>query len=50
MREELALFGGPKTTADPFPQWPQFAERTLADIIEPLRTGQGGLLGRAEGA
>ena len=40
MREELALHGGQKTTAEPFPPWPQFSERTLADALEPLRTGR----------
>jgi dTDP-4-amino-4,6-dideoxygalactose transaminase len=40
MREELALHGGEKTARDPFPPWPQFAERTLADVLEPLRTGR----------
>jgi dTDP-4-amino-4,6-dideoxygalactose transaminase len=42
MREELALFGGPKTTGEPFPPWPQYTERTLADVAEPLRTGRVG--------
>lgn len=42
MREELALFGGPKTASEPFPQWPQFAERSLTDVAEPLRTGRVG--------
>ena len=42
MREELALFGGQKTAGDPFPRWPQFSERSLTDIVEPLRTGRVG--------
>jgi dTDP-4-amino-4,6-dideoxygalactose transaminase len=42
VREELALFGGPKTTAEPFPQWPRFTEKALADVAEPLRTGRVG--------
>jgi dTDP-4-amino-4,6-dideoxygalactose transaminase len=49
MREELALFGGPKTAGDPFPHWPQFAERTLAEVVEPLRTGRVGYWDGAKG-
>jgi dTDP-4-amino-4,6-dideoxygalactose transaminase len=40
MREELALHGGEKTAKEPFPPWPLFAERTLTDVLEPLRTGR----------
>jgi dTDP-4-amino-4,6-dideoxygalactose transaminase len=40
VREELALHGGEKTAKEPFPPWPLFAERTLSDILEPLRTGK----------
>jgi dTDP-4-amino-4,6-dideoxygalactose transaminase len=40
MREELALRGGEKTAKEPFPPWPLFAERTLSDVLEPLRTGK----------
>jgi dTDP-4-amino-4,6-dideoxygalactose transaminase len=40
MREELALHGGQKTASEPFPPWPQFSERTLAEALEPLRTGR----------
>ena len=40
MREELALHGGQKTVTVPFPPWPQFSERTLAEALEPLRTGR----------
>jgi dTDP-4-amino-4,6-dideoxygalactose transaminase len=29
-----------KTAKQPFPPWPQFAERTLSDVLEPLRTGK----------
>ncbi|HVO39527.1 MAG TPA: DegT/DnrJ/EryC1/StrS family aminotransferase [Spirochaetia bacterium] len=42
MREELALFGGPKTARDPFPPWPLFSQKTIADAVEPLRTGRVG--------
>jgi len=42
VREELALFGGPKTAGEPFPPWPQFADRTLTDVLEPLRSGRVG--------
>ncbi|MGA2481125.1 MAG: DegT/DnrJ/EryC1/StrS family aminotransferase [Spirochaetia bacterium] len=40
MRDELALYGGPKTAREQFPPWPQFAERTLADILGPLKSGR----------
>ncbi len=40
MQEELALHGGEKTAKEPFPPWPLFAERTLSDVLEPLRTGR----------
>ena len=40
VRGELALFGGEPTAREPFPPWPQFAERTFRDVLEPLRTGR----------
>ena len=40
MRSELALHGGEKTAREPFPPWPLFSERTLTDILEPLKTGR----------
>ncbi|HET6450388.1 MAG TPA: DegT/DnrJ/EryC1/StrS family aminotransferase [Spirochaetia bacterium] len=40
MREELALHGGPRTAVEPFPPWPQFSERSLAEALEPLRSGR----------
>jgi dTDP-4-amino-4,6-dideoxygalactose transaminase len=40
MREELALHGGERTAKEPFPPWPLFAERTLSDVLEPLRSGK----------
>jgi dTDP-4-amino-4,6-dideoxygalactose transaminase len=42
MREELALFGGNKTAQDSFPSWPQFAQRTFTEALEPLRSGRMG--------
>ena len=40
MREELALYGGEKTTHDPFPPWPQFAEKVFTEVLDPLRSGR----------
>jgi dTDP-4-amino-4,6-dideoxygalactose transaminase len=40
VRDTLALYGGEKTTHQQFPAWPQFAERTFTDILEPLRSGR----------
>ena len=40
VRGELALYGGEKTAHEPFPPWPQFAERTLTSVLEPLRSGR----------
>jgi dTDP-4-amino-4,6-dideoxygalactose transaminase len=40
VRDDLALFGGPKTARDPFPSWPQFSEKTLTDVLAPLKTGR----------
>lgn len=40
MNMKPALFGGPKTATVEFPPWPQFAEKTLTDILEPLKTGR----------
>ena len=40
MKEELALFGGEKTAHEPFPPWPQFSEKTLSEVLEPLRSGR----------
>jgi dTDP-4-amino-4,6-dideoxygalactose transaminase len=40
MRSELALHGGAKTAREPFPPWPLFSERTLTDILEPLKPGR----------
>ncbi|TFG62952.1 MAG: DegT/DnrJ/EryC1/StrS family aminotransferase [Spirochaetales bacterium] len=40
VKQKPALFGGPKTADAVFPPWPQFAEKTLTDILEPLKTGK----------
>jgi dTDP-4-amino-4,6-dideoxygalactose transaminase len=40
MRDSLALYGGEKTAHEPFPAWPQFAERSFSDILEPLKSGR----------
>ena len=40
MRDDLALHGGEPTAREPFPPWPQFAERTLHDVLEPLKSGR----------
>lgn len=39
MAEKLALFGGRRTAEGPFPAWPQFSAKSLAEAQEPLRTG-----------
>lgn len=49
MRGELALYGGKKTAHEPFPPWPQFAERTLSSVLEPLRSGRVSYLSGARG-
>lgn len=40
MSSELAINGGEKTAYNPFPLWPQFAEKTITDIIGPLKNGK----------
>lgn len=40
MKEQPAILGGPKTADEPFPQWPQFAEKTLERVLEPLKNGR----------
>ncbi len=49
VRGELALYGGEKTAHEPFPPWPQFAERTLTSVLEPLRSGRVSYLSGARG-
>jgi len=36
----LALFGGPKTAADPFPAWPQLSEKAQAEAAAVLASGR----------
>jgi len=43
------LYGGKKTAHEPFPPWPQFAERTLSSVLEPLRSGRVSYLSGARG-
>jgi dTDP-4-amino-4,6-dideoxygalactose transaminase len=40
MRETLALHGGEKSALHPFPPWPQFSDRSLVEVLEPLREGR----------
>jgi dTDP-4-amino-4,6-dideoxygalactose transaminase len=40
MSKQLAINGGPKVTEKLFPSWPQFAEKTLQDILEPIKNGK----------
>ena len=40
MKKELAINGGNKVVENAFPPWPQFAEQSFQDILEPLRTGK----------
>lgn len=43
------MYGGKKTAHEPFPPWPQFAERTLSSVLEPLRSGRVSYLSGARG-
>jgi dTDP-4-amino-4,6-dideoxygalactose transaminase len=36
----LALFGGPKTAADPFPAWPRLSEKAQAEVAATLASGR----------
>jgi len=36
----LALFGGPKTAAEPFPAWPRLSDRALAEAAATLASGR----------
>ncbi|MCP4643016.1 MAG: DegT/DnrJ/EryC1/StrS family aminotransferase [bacterium] len=40
MSDELAINGGPKSVEGPLPGWPEFDEKTIAAIQEPLKTGK----------
>jgi len=37
---ELVLNGGQPITSEVFPPWPQFAEKTLQDVLVPLQNGK----------
>lgn len=40
MTDGLALFGGPKTAADPFPSWPKLSEKARAEAAAVLASGR----------
>ncbi|MBN2308214.1 MAG: DegT/DnrJ/EryC1/StrS family aminotransferase [Candidatus Hydrogenedentes bacterium] len=40
MSEELAINGGAKSVEGPLPGWPQFDERTIQAVVEPLKAGK----------
>lgn len=40
MTDGLALFGGPKTAADPFPPWPKLSEKAQAEAAAALASGR----------
>ena len=37
---KLAIDGGPKTVAEPFPAWPQFDRKTDKKILDILHSGK----------
>jgi dTDP-4-amino-4,6-dideoxygalactose transaminase len=39
---ELAIFGGPKTRAEPYPHWPVWDERDLQAVTDVVRSGRWG--------
>ncbi len=39
---ELAIFGGPKTRTEPYPQWPVWDERDLQAVTDVVRSGRWG--------
>lgn len=39
---ELAILGGPKTRAEPYPDWPVWDERDLQAVAEVIRSGRWG--------
>ena len=38
--EKLAIHGGPKTIAKPFPAWPQFDKKTDKKVLDILHSGK----------
>lgn len=40
MTDGLALFGGPKTAADPFPAWPRLSDKAQAEAAATLASGR----------
>jgi dTDP-4-amino-4,6-dideoxygalactose transaminase len=38
--DTLALFGGPKTAAEPFPAWPRLSDKALAEAAAALASGR----------
>ncbi len=39
---ELAIFGGPKTRTEPYPQWPVWDQRDIDAVTEVIKSGQWG--------
>lgn len=39
---ELAIFGGPKTRTEPYPEWPIWDQRDLDAVAQVIRSGQWG--------
>ena len=39
---ELAIFGGPKTRSEPYPQWPVWDQRDIDAVTEVVKSGQWG--------
>ncbi len=40
MTDTLALFGGPKTAAEPFPDWPRLSDKAQAEAAAVLASGR----------
>ncbi len=40
MTDTLALFGGPKTAAEPFPAWPRLSDKAQAEAAAALASGR----------
>ena len=39
---ELAIFGGPKTRTEPYPQWPVWDQRDIDAVTDVIKSGQWG--------